>query len=346
MSLDTEQESVGTMRRGRFAGSAVVGAMNNPRSVRPSGSQEAQGLANFIGWFSIGLGIAEIVGTHQLTELIGVKPTRKNKAVMQAMGVREIVKGVGILVKDRPTDWLWGRVAGDMLDVALLGRALSSHSKKPERTTAAIGAVLGVAALDVFTAQALASGQKLTRSRAEDGNIRVQRTVTVRISPEEAYRFWADFQNLPKFMRHLDSVQQIGEGRTRWSAKALGEKAVEWDVEILENRPNELISWRSAEGMPVTNSGTVHFRAAPGDRGTEVRMEMEYDPPLGQLGATLAKLFREEPGQQVRDDLTRFKQLMEVGEILVSDGTLQRGPRPAQPSSEPQQGNVSPASPL
>jgi uncharacterized membrane protein len=346
MSVDTEHGSVGTMQHGRTDGSAVAGAMENPRSVRPPGRQEAQGLANFIGWFSIGLGVAEIVGTRQLTELIGVKPTRKNRAVMQAMGVREIVKGVGILAKDRPIDWLWGRVAGDMLDVALLGRALSAHSNKPERTTAAIGAVLGVAALDVFTAQALASGQKLTRSRTEEGNIRVQRTVTVRISPEEAYQFWADFQNLPKFMRHLNSVQQIGEGRTRWTAEALSDKPVEWDVEILENRPNELISWRSAEGMPVSNSGSVHFRAAPGDRGTEVRMEMEYDPPLGLLGSTLAKLFREEPGQQVRDDLARFKQLMEVGEILVSDGTLERGPRPAQPSSEPQTGNVAPASPL
>jgi uncharacterized membrane protein len=345
MSVDTQQGVRGVAGPGRET-TAVRGAMENPERVRPEGRQEAEGLANFLGWFSIGLGVAEIVAPQQLSEVIGVRPTRRNRAVMQAMGVREIVKGVGILSKDRPRDWLWGRVAGDMLDVGLLGRALAAHSERPERTTAAIGAVLGVAALDMVAAQALSRGQKLTRSQTEEGNIRVRRTVTVAIPPEEAFRFWSNFENLPRFMRHLDSVSSIGENRTRWTASVAGADRIEWEVETLESRPDEVISWRSSEGMPIATSGTVRFRPAPGDRGTEVTLEMEYDPPLGLLGATVAKLFREEPGQQVRDDLRRFKQLVEVGEILVSDGTLRRGPRAAQPPEEPYHGNATPASPL
>ncbi len=345
MSVDTGH-GVGTVAGQSRGTAAVRGAMENPQRVTPSGRQESEGLASFLGWFSIGLGVAEIVAPHQLSGVIGVRPTRRNRAVMQAMGVREIVKGVGILSQDRPRDWLWGRVAGDVLDVGLLGRALAAHSERPERTTAAIGAVLGVAALDVVAAQALSRGQKLTRARTDEGNIRVRRTVTVHVSQEEAFRFWADFENLPRFMRHLDSVTRIGENRTRWTASVAGGERVEWEVETMEYRPGESISWRSSEGMPIATSGTVRFRPAPGDRGTEVTLEMEYDPPLGLLGATIAKLFREEPGQQVRDDLRRFKQLVEVGEILVSDGTLRRGPRPAQPPEEPYHGNATPASPL
>jgi len=345
MSFEMQSGSTATST-GRESGAAVRGAIEHPRSFTPAGSQEAGGLANGLGWFSIGLGVAEIVAARELTKLIGVKPSPRNQAVMQAMGVREVVKGVGILSKDRPTDWLWGRVAGDMLDVALLGRALSSQSERPGRTTTAIGAVLGVAALDILAAQTLSSGKRMTRARTEDGEIRVRRTVTVMTSPEEAYRFWSDMKNLPRFMRHVSSVRDLGDGRTRWTAGELAGRPIEWDVEIVANRPNESISWRSAEGMPISSSGSVHFRKAPGDRGTEVTLELTYDPPLGLVGATLARLFREEPGQHVRDDLRRFKQLMELGEILVSDGTLERGMRPAQPPTESPRGTAEPASAL
>jgi uncharacterized membrane protein len=110
---------------------------------------------------------------------------------------------------------------------------------------------------------------------------------------------------------------------------------VEWDATTTEDVPNERISWRSDEGAAVYNAGTVRFQPAPGGRGTEVRVEFEYDPPFGKLGSKVAMLFREEPGQQVQDDLRHFKQVMEIGEIVLSDATKQRGMHPAQPDDKP-----------
>jgi uncharacterized membrane protein len=118
-------------------------------------------------------------------------------------------------------------------------------------------------------------------------------------------------------------------------AKAPAGKEVQWEAEIVEDVPNERIAWRSVEGSDVYNAGTVSFQKAPGDRGTEVRVHLEYDPPFGKLGSKVAMLFREEPGQQVQDDLRHFKQVMEIGEIVLSDATKQRGPHPAKPNEKP-----------
>ena len=127
------------------------------------------------------------------------------------------------------------------------------------------------------------------------------------------------------------------ERRSHWVAKAPAGQTVEWDATTTEERENELISWRSDEGAMVYNAGTVRFQEAPGGRGTEVRVELEYDPPLGKIGSKVAMLWREEPGQQVQDDLRHFKQVMELGEIVVSDATKQRGMHPAQPDDKPVQ---------
>jgi uncharacterized membrane protein len=109
---------------------------------------------------------------------------------------------------------------------------------------------------------------------------------------------------------------------------------VEWDAEITEDRPNELIAWRSLPDSQVPNSGQVRFRDAPGNRGTEVIVELKYQPPGGKIGALIAKLFGEEPGQQVKGDLRRLKQVMEIGEIVHSDASIYPGPHPAQPPED------------
>ena len=106
-------------------------------------------------------------------------------------------------------------------------------------------------------------------------------------------------------------------------------------AETVDDVPNERIAWRSLPGADVTNAGRVVFQPAPGGRGTEVRVELEYDPPFGKLGSKVAMFWREEPGQQVYDDLRHFKQVMELGEIVLSDATKQRGPHPAQPDDRP-----------
>ncbi|WP_392481777.1 SRPBCC family protein [Nostoc sp. C110] len=150
--------------------------------------------------------------------------------------------------------------------------------------------------------------------------IKVEKTVTINKSAEELYRFWHDFENLPTFMKHLKSVKVHNEKRSHWIANAPLDNTVEWDADILEDRENEFISWASVEGADVDNSGFVRFKKAPGDRGTEVKVVLEYNPPGGALGATVAKLFGEEPEQQIGDELRRFKMLMETGEIATTEG--------------------------
>jgi uncharacterized membrane protein len=150
--------------------------------------------------------------------------------------------------------------------------------------------------------------------------IKVEKTVTINKPADELYRYWHNFENLPTFMKHLKSVKVYNEKRSHWIANAPLGNSVEWDADILEDRENEFISWASAEGADVENSGFVRFQKAPGNRGTEVKVVLEYNPPGGALAAVVAKLFGEEPEQQIGDELRRFKMLMEAGEIATTEG--------------------------
>jgi len=150
--------------------------------------------------------------------------------------------------------------------------------------------------------------------------IKVEKSVTINKSPAELYSFWRNFENLPRFMNHLESVKTTGEGRSHWVAKAPAGKTVEWDAEIYNEKENELIAWRSLEGADVDNAGSVRFEPEAGGRGTVVKVTLKYDPPGGALGAAIAKLFGEEPSQQIEEDLNRFKQVMETGQTPTTEG--------------------------
>ena len=152
--------------------------------------------------------------------------------------------------------------------------------------------------------------------------IRVERAMTVNRPKAELYQMWRDFENLPSFMEHLESVQVEPSDNTRshWVAKAPLGKTIEWDSEIIEDRENELLVWKSLPGSMVESKGRVEFLDAPGGRGTIVHVSMEYNPPAGSLGAAFAKLFGEEPNQQVNEDLHHFKQIMETGEVATVQG--------------------------
>lgn len=149
--------------------------------------------------------------------------------------------------------------------------------------------------------------------------IHVTKSITINKSPSELYQFWHNFENLPQFMTHLESVTVTDEKRSHWKAKAPLGTSVEWDAEVTSDIENERIGWKSIEGSEIPNSGVVEFRPTT-NRGTELRVVLTYEPPAGQLGALVAKLFGEEPNQQVREDLRRFKQLMESGTIMTVDG--------------------------
>ncbi|GLW10009.1 hypothetical protein Misp01_51380 [Microtetraspora sp. NBRC 13810] len=195
-----------------------------------------------------------------------------------------------------------------------------------------IAAMAGVAMAGVAVAgvarRSKKSGKRLMNLHA---------AVTINRPRQEVYRYWRDLGNLPRFMAHLEAVETAGDTYSHWTARGpLG--PVEWDAEIVEDRSGEQIAWRSIEGSAIRNSGLVRFSDAPGGRGTELRVDIEYAPPGRRFGSVVAKLLGEHPEQQIRDDLRRFKQIMETGEIVVSDGSpegvralRQARQRPAQP---------------
>lgn len=151
------------------------------------------------------------------------------------------------------------------------------------------------------------------------GKIDVRKAVTINKSVAELYGFWEHFENLPQFMNHLESVKKIDGVLSHWKARAPLGYTVEWDAEITNRVPNEKIEWRSLEGADIPNTGRVEFLPTI-KRGTEVRVTLSYIVPAGKLGSLFAKIFGEEPGQQVEEDLRRFKSLMESGLIMKIDG--------------------------
>jgi uncharacterized membrane protein len=146
----------------------------------------------------------------------------------------------------------------------------------------------------------------------------VGRTVTIARPRAELYAFWREFKNLPRFMDNIERIDETAPNRTHWVVKAPAGKIVEWDSIITEEIPNERIAWSTTDDSSIRHSGSVEFRDAQGNRGTEVTATIVYDPPGGAIGKAIAKLFQREPKVQARQDLRRFKQLMETGEIATS----------------------------
>ncbi|MFN7140602.1 MAG: SRPBCC family protein [Limisphaerales bacterium] len=268
----------------------------------------AQQLAIGLGIFSIGLGIAQLLAPRRMCETVGMK---KNNTLMRAMGAREIASGVGILSQKKTTPWVWSRVAGDAMDLALLGVSMAAPKTNRKRLIAASAAVAGVAALDVYCSKCLSKNGETT-------NIKVKKCITIDRSPEDLYEFWHHFDRLAAIMGHLESIEKISDNRWHWVAKGPFGRKVEWDAELTHDVPNRLIAWRSLPGADVDNWGAVRFE--PTSRGTIVHVEMEYCPPAGLLGVAVAKLTHEAPDQQMSVDLRQFKQLMETGEIARTEG--------------------------
>jgi uncharacterized membrane protein len=295
-----------------------------------------QSAARGLAYFSLGLGTAQMLAPRAVAHLIGVKGESRARLAMRLVGPREIAAGVGLLTQPRPVPWLWSRVAGDVMDLGLLTLAMTDgHNQRP-RVAASMAAVAGVAIVDFRSARAAGESSDDLDS---EGTLHLAKAVTIRRPPNEVYEFWRNFRNLPTFMTHLESVAVIDERHSHWTARGPAGRLVEWDAEIVEERPNEFIAWRSLPGSNVAHSGSVRFSPAPGGRGTELRVQIDYALPGGRLGATVARLFGEEPHQQVQADLRKLKQVMEAGEVIRSAATpvgshlLQR---PAQPMPKPQ----------
>ena len=316
------------VERGESVGWA--GEQDTVREPRPSirsKSNDQDRIANALGWFSIGLGAAQVVAPGAVARLIGVED--EHRGLMRLLGMREIASGVGILSQPKPAGWLWSRVAGDVMDLALLGSAMGSASAKRTRVAAATAAVVGVAAADVFASMQRTKREGIRGSG--DDTIRMKAAVTVNRDPDEVYELWRDYNNLARVMSHLESVEETSPGRSHWRAKAPAGVRIEWDAETVADEPNELIAWRSLPGADLDNSGAVRFTKAPGDRGTEIRVEMRYEPPGGVVGGAIAKVLNAVPKTQLLNDLRRFKQVLETGEVVKSDASIVSGPHAARP---------------
>jgi uncharacterized membrane protein len=168
----------------------------------------------------------------------------------------------------------------------------------------------------------------------------ITKSITVMRPRDEVFGFWRRLENLPRFMHHLQDVRTTSDTRSHWVTKGPAGSLIEWDAEIVDEEPNEFISWKTVGGSEVEHTGSVRFADAPADRGTEIEIDLGYDAPGGKAGELIAKLFGEEPKQQLTDDLRRFKQVMETGEVTLSEGSLQgagegaSAERPAQAPAE------------
>jgi uncharacterized membrane protein len=147
---------------------------------------------------------------------------------------------------------------------------------------------------------------------------RVDKEITIEKPVSEVYSFWCRFENLPRFMRHLGSVTVQDDLHSHWVAKTTGSKKLEWDAEIIEERQNQMISWRSLPGADVDNAGSVWFTPVPGDTGTVVRLEMKYLPHGGKAGALISRMFRQDADSEIEEDLNRLKTLLETGQLPES----------------------------
>jgi uncharacterized membrane protein len=301
----------------------------------PSVSAMARIDGRGLGWFSIGLGLSQLAAPRALARTIGVPDDARTCLLMRALGARELLAGLGILGRERKAPWLWARVAGDVMDLALLARCLTAPAislgprRRVPRVPIAMAAVAGVTALDIVAGRRVSRKERGVAGSTE--TVEASSFTTINRPPADVYAFWRDFQNFPQFMTNVQAVELRGPLRSRWTVRApVGAKTFQWDAVITDDRANELIAWRSLAGADIASSGEVRFARAPGDQGTEVRVKLRFEQPVKIFGAaTVAKLAAE---QQLSQDLQRFKQVLEIGEVMLSDASIHRGPHPARPA--------------
>jgi uncharacterized membrane protein len=291
-----------------------------------------------LGWLSFGLGVAQLAAPGTVRRISGVDDSATSRAVVPAVGARELVHAAGLLTSRRKGVWAWTRVVGDAMDLTALGMAIAHRGgRRRRRLIGVTGAVAGITALDLLTA---VRATRVAHS-SEGGSMELTAATTVRKPVSEVFGFWRDLANLPTFMAHLEEVRVTGEVTSHWVDSAPFGKDVEWDAEIIEETPAEKIVWRSTGKVDVPNAGTVRFVPAPDGVSTEVHVVLVYEVPGGAVGKAVARYFGEEPHQQLDDDLRRLKQVLETGEVVRSDGApwgkrarREFPQRPAQPLSD------------
>src|SRR5262245_57135530 len=214
---------------------------------------------------------------------------------------------------------------------AAAGSALTAYGLSRRRSSGWLLAGLGALLLErgasgrchvyeAFGINTAGTGEDTRRALGGQSGTLVEESVTINRPIEQLYRFWRNLENLPQFMPHLDSVERVTDTLSRWRARGPGGKLVEWNAEIINEVPSKVIGWRSIEGSDVVSAGSVHFEDAGPGRGTLVRVRMQYSPPGGRIGAAVARLLRRDAATEIRQDLMRFKQQVETGEVPAARG--------------------------
>jgi uncharacterized membrane protein len=292
--------------------------------------------ARGLGLFGIALGTLEFAATRRLSRGIGI--SERHRTVVRGMGFREIANGAAILANPRDPRLMWGRVAGDALDLSLLGLALTSRGAKRGRVIAAAGAVAGAAILDVLCGLSLSrpTAQRVTRRRLSGGRgVRIQKSLAINCPAEHLYRFSRDLSNLPRFVKNLRSVEELAGKRLRWTFNTARGGQTQWDTEITEDEPGQLIAWRSVDNGIVEHGGSIRFLQGPQDRGTIARLELRWRSIAAGVGPLLGVT---QPDFYVGETLRQLKAIVETGEIPTTRGQSS-GRRVASVDVETETGN-------
>jgi len=214
---------------------------------------------------------------------------------------------------------------------AAAGAALAAYGLSRRRSSGWALAALGTMLVErgasgrchvyeAFGINTAGTGEDTRRALGGQAGTLVEESVSINRPVEELYRFWRNLENLPQFMPHLESVERVTDTLSRWRARGPGGKIVEWNAEVINEVPNQVIGWRSIEGSDVVSAGSVHFDDAGPGRGTQVRVRMQYSPPGGKVGAAVARLLGRDAASEIREDLRRFKQRIETGEVPTTHG--------------------------
>lgn len=299
--------------------SAIRDATADWRSSEDDDADRArlQKLQRALGWFSVGLGVAEIIAPRRVARMIGAG-SRDHSLLIQLCGARELASGLALLSRRAPAKATLSRVAGDAIDLGLLGSALREPDARVGRLAAATVAVLGVTALDTYAAKqqaalSLDSGEEQTPEP-------ITASVAVNAPPEKLYAAWKDLQQLPRFMPYLESVTPLDGRRSHWVAKGANGAVIEWDAQITQDDGNSRLGWETLPGSQYPHRGSVTFTPLGKDRGTRVFVEWIPDEASGMFATAMARLIGENPQLRITQGLRAFKQWIETGEVATTRG--------------------------
>lgn len=287
--------------------------------------RSAGDFAQTLGWLSLGLGIAGLMMPRTLARWAGLAP---RDTWLRAIGAREFITGAGILLRPDKPGWLWSRVAGDAMDLSLM--ALAPRHRSDRRSGMVSALLTGITVLDLLVAYdktadktaRLHSEPRATRKKST-AIVHVKRSLDINRSPEACYHFWRHFENFPRFMQHVESVKLVDTTHSRWQVHAPLRQHTHWEVELTSDIPGQQLGWQTRAGSAtsdISHTGIVHFRPAPGRRGTRIEAELTYHLLRGMAGLVRARMTEEALTRSLSNDLRRFKQLIETGEIATTIG--------------------------